>query len=271
MADSFAGKAVIVCGGSRGVGRAAARKLVELGADVMLADPDEAQLQAAVADIQGGKGQAAHFTCDVSQKFGVNNLLAATQDAFQRIDALITTPGDFERGDPLNLSVEALDRVLATNLRSAFLLSQAVAAKMIARADASAQEAEPGTVGAIVHVSALSGQLSSPAIAAHAISCAALDQLTKSLAATLAPKGIRVNGVAPGGVMTENLRSAFSEEPQLRPALIGRTPLGRLGEPGEAAEAALFLISDRASFITGQILTVDGGRSILDPLAAANI
>ena len=268
MADYFTGKSVIVTGGSRGVGRAAAQKLAELGANVMIADPDEARLQAAAEDFPKGKGQVEHFTCDVSQKFGVNNLLAATLDAYQRIDGLITTPPDFERGDPLHLSVEALDRVMGANLRSAFLLSQLVSSKMIARAEAEGVE---GALGSIVHVSALSGQISSPDIAAHAISSAALDQLTRNLAATLAPKGIRVNGVAPGGVLTETLRQSMSDEPQLKSALIARTPLGRLGEASEAAEAALFLISDKASFITGQVLTVDGGRSVLDPLAAANI
>ena len=268
MAETFSGKTVIVTGAARGVGRAAALKLAEMGANVMLADPDEARLQAAKEDFPISKGTVARFTCDISQKFGVNNLLAATIDAFERIDALITTTSDFERGDPMALPVESLDRVMAGNLRSAFLLSQAVATKMIARAEAEGRE---GETGAIVHVSALSGQISSPDVAAHAISCAALDQLTRSLAATLAPKGIRVNGVAPGGVLTETLRQSISDEPQLRPALIARTPLGRLGEASETAEAALFLISEKASFITGQILTVDGGRSVLDPLAAANI
>ena len=268
MADYFSGKSVIVTGASRGVGRAAAKKLVELGAHVMLADPDEGRLQSVEQDLSNGRGEVSRFACDTSQKFGVNNLLAATLDAYQRIDALITTPPDFERGDPLHLSVEALDRVMAANLRSAFILSQAAANKMIARAEAEGVE---GAIGAIVHVSALSGQMASPDIAAHAISCSALDQLTRNLAATLAPRGIRVNGVAPGGVLTETLRQSMANEPNLRSALIARTPLGRLGEAGEAAEAALFLISDRASFITGQVLTVDGGRSVLDPLAAANV
>ncbi|MEL6980019.1 MAG: SDR family oxidoreductase [Pseudomonadota bacterium] len=268
MADTFAGKTVIVTGASRGVGRAAALRLAELGANVMLADQDEERLKAAKEDFPIAKGTVARFTCDISQKFGVNNLLAATLDAFEKIDAVITTISDFERGDPLTLPVEALDRTLALNLRSAFLLSQAAANKMIARAEA---EGRDSASGAIVHVSSLSGQLSSPDIAAHAISCAALDQLTRSLAATLAPKGLRVNGVAPGGVMTDTLRRAVADDPQLRPALIARTPLGRIGEAAEAAEAALFLASDRASFITGQILTIDGGRSVLDPLAAANM
>lgn len=268
MTEPFAGKTVIVTGASRGVGRAAVARLIEQGANVMLAGPDETRLQNAEAEMPSGKGGLARFACDISQKFGVSNLIAATLDAFNGIDAVITTPADFERGDPLHLSVEALDRVMASNLRAAFLLSQAVANKMIARAESQGQEQAQG---AIVHVSALAGSLSSPDVAAHAISCAALDQLTRSLAITLAPKGIRVNGVAPGGLMTETLRQSIAEDPQLRQALIARTPLGRIGEAVEAAEAALFLASDKASFMTGQILTVDGGRSVLDPLSAGNI
>ncbi|MCI4665569.1 MAG: SDR family oxidoreductase [Neomegalonema sp.] len=266
--QQFEGKTVIVTGAARGVGRAIAEKLFERGANVMLADADEAKLQATKKALPIESGRIAGFTCDVTQKFGVNNLIAATIDAYDQIDALITTAPDFERGDPMTLPVEAIDRAIAANVRSAFLLSQAVAAKMIARAKAAEKEKAQG---AIVHVSALSGRLSSPEVAAHAISCAAIDQLTRSFAATLADAGLRVNGVAPGGILTDALRTALAGDPQLRPSLISSTPLGRIGETTEAAEAALFLISDAASFITGQILVVDGGRSVLDPVAATNL
>lgn len=270
MSGSFEGKTVIVTGAGRGVGRAIALRLSHAGARVMLADADEARLQASRQDMPTDKGAISTFSCNTSQKFGVNNLIAATLDAFKDIDALITTTTDVERADTLNLSVEALDRVLASNLRSAFLLSQAVALKMIQQAEAAGVEPE-GRTGAIVNVSALSGQVTSPEMAAHAISCAALNHLTRSLAVTLAPKGLRVNGVAPGGVMTDALRSAIAADGELRTALLARTPLGRIGRADEAAEAALFLASERASFVTGQILTVDGGRSVADPLNAANI
>lgn len=259
---------MIVTGAARGVGRAVAELLFERKARVMLADSDEDKLQATLGKFPSDADRVAHFTCSVSQKFGVNNLTAATIDAFDHIDALITTAPDFERGDPMALDVEALDRVLANNVRSAFLLSQSVAAKMIARDDI---EEGAKTRGAIVHISALSGRLSSPEVAAHAISCAALDQLTRSLAATLAPNGVRVNGVAPGGVLTDVLKSSLASEPHLRPALVSSTPLGRIGEASEAAEAALFLASDAASFVTGQVMVVDGGRSVVDPLAATNL
>lgn len=268
MSSGFEGKTVIVTGAARGVGRAIVGLLVERGAQVMMADGEEARLNEAAADLPVDKGGVARFACDLSQKFGVNNLVAATLDAYGSVDALITTATEFERGDPVTLSVDALDRVMAANLRSAFLLSQTVAKKMIARSEA-AGDAWPG--GAIVHVSALSGQLSSPEVAAHAISCASLDQLTRILAATLAPHRIRVNGVAPGGLLTEALKHSLLQHPDLRAALIARTPLARIGAATEAAEAALFLASQRASFVTGQVLTVDGGRSVLDPLAATNI
>ena len=264
----FDGKTVIVTGAARGVGRAVAQKLFDSGARVMLSDPDETKLSAAKDAFPTDTDRIAAFACDVTQKFGVNNLIAATIDAFGSIDALITTAPDFERGDPMTLPVEAIDRVIADNVRSAFLLSQAVATRMIARAKA---EDRDSANGAIVHISSLSGRLSSPEVAAHAIACAAIEQLTRSFAATLAKDGVRVNGVAPGGVLTEALKKALVTEDGLRPALLSSTPLGRIGEATEAADAALFLASDAASFITGQVLVVDGGRSVLDPVAAANI
>ncbi|MCI4662754.1 MAG: SDR family oxidoreductase [Neomegalonema sp.] len=263
----FDGKTVIVTGAARGVGRSVARRMLESGAKVMLADSDEAKLTETRDDLRGNNGNVAAFGCDISQKFGVNNLLSATLDAFDHIDVLVTTATDYERVDPLDLTADALERVMASNLRSAFMLTKIVSAKMIAQKETAK---EGSSAGSIVHVSSLAGQVASPEIAAFSISCAALDQLTRSFAIALAPHGIRVNGVAPGGVMSENVRLAIKETPDLRAAMMARTPLGRIGEPKEAADAVLFLASQAASFITGQIMVVDGGRSALDPLAATN-
>ncbi|MEL6316309.1 MAG: SDR family oxidoreductase [Pseudomonadota bacterium] len=275
MSTHYDGKTVIVTGAARGIGRAVAGKLIELGANVMLTDPDDQRLAEVKVDLPDKQGLAC-FACDISQKFGVSNLIAATLDAFERIDALITTACEVERADALSLSMDALDRILATNFRGAFLLSQAVAQKMIARAEArgagnGGRDGPPRSAGAIVHVSAISGRVATPGFVANGLAYAATDHLTRSLAIALADKGIRVNGVAPGGVMTSTLRSAIADDPDLRAALLARTPLGRIGDAEEAAEAALFLASERASFITGQILVVDGGRSVLDPLQAANV
>lgn len=268
------GKTVIVTGAATGVGRAVAERLVSGGANVMLAGSNEDALKSIAASLTSNmtddedKNRVARFSCDISQKFGVNNLLAATVSTYDRIDALITTTTDFEKGDLLTMKVDVLDRLMASNLRSAFLITQAAAHKMIAQAQADGADKADA---AVVHVSSLSGQLASPEVAAYAASCAALQQLTRSFAAALAGRGVRVNGVAPGGVMTETLKESIATTPELRTTLIGRTPLGRIGEVAEAAEAALFLASERASFITGQTLIVDGGRSILDPLAAASL
>ncbi|MEL6279234.1 MAG: SDR family oxidoreductase [Pseudomonadota bacterium] len=268
MSGDFDGKTVIVTGAGRGIGRSISARLIDRGARVMMADSDEDLLRQARDSFPDSTEHLARFTCNISQKFGVNNLLAATLDAFDRIDALITCPVDSERGDPLSLSADALDRVMASNLRSAFLVSKVIATRMIEQS----KDAENGApAGSIVHVSSLAGQIASPEITSFAISCAALDSLTRSLAVTLAPHRIRVNGVAPGGVMTNRLRDAIASHPELRPALINATPLGRIGDAEEAAKAALFLSSEQASFITGQIITVDGGRSALDPLTASEI
>jgi 7-alpha-hydroxysteroid dehydrogenase len=118
-----------------------------------------------------------------------------------------------------------------------------------------------------VNVTSVAAQLTLPELAPYSVSCAAVDQLTRSMAVALAPRGVRVNAVSIGGVMTGALKDALREREDLRGQMIGVTPIGRIGEPAEAAEVAVFLASDAASFVTGQIVAVDGGRSLLDPLA----
>ena len=128
--------------------------------------------------------------------------------------------------------------------------------------------AEQAFRGALVNISSIAAQRTVPELLAYSVSCAALDQLTRSFAAALAPQAIRVNAVALGAVMTRRLREALSERGELRDEMVSVTPLGRIGEAEEAAEAALFLASPAASFVTGQVLAVDGGRLVLDPLAS---
>ena len=129
------------------------------------------------------------------------------------------------------------------------------------------KEENTGNVGAVVNLTSIAANRTLPRLAAFSVSCAALDQLTRSLAVTLAGSGIRVNAIAIGSVMSASLRNSMQSQDDLREMIVQATPIGRIGEADEAAEAALFLASDHASFITGQILSVDGGRSLLDPLA----
>jgi len=161
------------------------------------------------------------------------------------------------------VDVETFDSAWAANVRSVFLLSQAAARRMI-EARAGAADA-PGA--AIVNISSIAAQRTTPQLFPYSVACAALEQLTRSMAVSLAPSGVRVNAVALGAVMTRAMVVALRETEGLREALVRATPMGRIGEADEAAEAALYLASPRASFITGQILAVDGGRMALDPLA----
>ncbi|HUF86832.1 MAG TPA: SDR family oxidoreductase [Thermohalobaculum sp.] len=267
MAQSLEGKTVIVAGAGGGVGRAVARRFAAAGARLMLADPDDKRLAETMDGLQGAADavadNAAAFPHGIDDKLGVANLIAAAADRFGRIDVLVTNARASSPGGPFDLSAEDFAQVLRANVASVFLQSQMVARRMIRQ-----RESDTEFRGALVNISSISAQRTAPELIAYSVSCAALDQLTRSLAAALAPQGIRVNGVALGAVMTSRLREAFSERADLRDEMVAVTPLGRIGEAEEAAEAALFLASPGASFITGQILAVDGGRLVLDPLAS---
>ena len=263
MAASLEGRTVIVAGAGGAVGRAVARRFAEAGARLMLADPDDAGLAETLDEMGGDGDDLASFAHGIEDKLGVANLIAATTDRFGHIDALVTNARASSPGGPFDLSADDFTQVLQANVASVFLQSQMVARRMIQqRAD------DPEFRGALVNISSISAQRTVPELLAYSVSCAALDQLTRSLAAALGPQGIRVNAVALGAVMTRRLREALSERSELRDEMISVTPLGRIGEAVEAAEAALFLASPAASFVTGQVVAVDGGRLVLDPLSS---
>ncbi|HET7410378.1 MAG TPA: SDR family oxidoreductase [Paracoccaceae bacterium] len=267
MAISLAGRTVIITGAAQDVGRVMAQRFLDAGARVMLADWDEKALAGAKAAMEGDEDRLARFHYVAQDRLSVANLIAATVERFGRIDSLvngaqtISAPGAF-----LDLGTEQFDAAFGSNVRSVFQLSQAVARRMIAQAgDAGAEER---TAGAIVNISSIAAIRTVPELLTFSVSCAALDQLTRSMAASLAPHGIRVNGIALGGILTDRLRAAFRDNEALREDMIRATPLGRLADIEEAAEAALFAASDHASYITGQVIAVDGGRTLLDPLAS---
>jgi len=158
---------------------------------------------------------------------------------------------------------------LQQNVLAGLRLSQAVARRMIKQAEVETDEDARGSIGSIVNMSSIAAQRSHPDLLAYSISCAALDQATRSLAVAWAPKRIRVNGVAFGSLMSASLQEALRDDDDMREAIIAATPLNRIASATEVSDAVQYLVSDASSFVTGQIITVDGGRTLLDPAAVS--
>lgn len=261
MAGELEGKAAIVTGAAYGVGLAVARRFAEAGAHVLMTDSEEEPLEREAQALRDEGAEVHDWRCDLREKLGVANLLASAADRLGRIDVLVNAHLRIAPGDLLTVGADVFDAAYQTNIRSIFMLCQGAARRMIEQAGD-----EPGG-GAIVNLTSIAARRTTPDLLPYSVSCAGLDQLTRSMAVALAPKRIRVNGVALGAVMTRDLKAQLKDREGLRAAMIEATPLGRIGEATEVAEAALFLASPKASFVTGQILAVDGGRTMLDPLA----
>jgi NAD(P)-dependent dehydrogenase (short-subunit alcohol dehydrogenase family) len=249
----LAGKVAIVTGAARGIGLACARRFALEGGSVMLSDIDPAGGDAA-RDICASGATAAFHQADVSRHDQVSGLVDAAVRAFGRIDILVSNVGVTSSAQFIDVREDDFDRVLRVNLKSAFLCGQAVAGQMIAQ----------GEGGAVVNISSMAAELAMPTEIAYGASKGAIRQLTKAMALSLAPHGIRVNAVGPGSIETDLTRSMWKEDPELRRSMLSRTPIGRLGRPEEIASVALFLASEESSYVTGQTIYADGGRLALN-------
>ena len=264
MSISIAGKTAIVTGAANGVGLAIARHFAEAGAHVMLADRNEERLAAEVGDAQADEApNLRYFAGDLRERLTIANLLSAAIDAFDRVDILVNASRQIMVTDALDPEDESVMSLLNQNLMTALRLSQAVAKRMIHQAASSSTK---GPAGAIVNVGSIAGRRTQPELLGYSVSAAALDQATRSLAVSLAPHGIRVNGLAVGSVMSTALQTRIKEDGGLRQAIVDSTPMARIAAPAELAETVQYLASDASSFMTGQILTVDGGRTLIDPV-----
>ncbi len=267
MSFSVSGKTAIVTGSASGIGLAIARHLVDKGANVMFADVDEDRLEAEVGEEARTEGPIRMFFGDLTEKLTIANLLSATVDAFERVDILVNANRRTLVSDILNPEADGVEELWRHNVLSALRISQMTAKRMIQHAQRA--EVEPGTMlGSIINLSSIAAQATRPELLGYSMASAAMDQMTRSLAVGLAPKGIRVNAVAFGSVMSASLQQALKEHPDFRDQITEATPLGRIAAPAELAEAVQFLASDASGFITGQVLTVDGGRGLLDVVCA---
>ena len=263
MSLSIAGKTAIVTGAANGVGLAIARHFADKGANVMFADMDDVGLGKEVGDVEESSNIRC-FSGDLREKLTIANLLSATIDAFDRVDVLVNASRQVARSDPLSPDDDAVEQLMQQNLLTSLRLSQMVAKRMIKQSE----DQPEGPVGSIINLSSIAARRAHPDLMALSISTAALEQMTRSLAVALAPRRIRVNAVAFGSVMSASLRERLKEHPDFRAVIENRTPMARIASARELAETVQYFASDGSSFTTGQVLTVDGGRSLLDPVEA---
>jgi NAD(P)-dependent dehydrogenase (short-subunit alcohol dehydrogenase family) len=247
------GQVAVITGAAQGIGAACAQRLSADGAAVALWDVDDARGQALADSLTARGVRAVYLHCNVALKADVDAAVAATLAAFGRIDALVNNAGIFKAADFLDITETDWDAVIGVNLTGAFLVGQAVAREM----------AKTGG-GSIVNMSSVNGVMAIPSIASYNVSKGGVNQLTRVMALSLADHGIRVNAVAPGTIATELAKNAVLGSDEARARIMSRTPMRRLGEPSEIADVVAFLVSSASSYMTGEIVYVDGGRLTLN-------
>lgn len=245
------GKTALITGGSRGLGRAMAQGFAEAGADLVLVGRDEASLDAAARELVTPGQEVVTVVGDVSTPDGAARACDDILGLGRPIDVLVNNVGG-RRVDVATEDVALAEwqKYFDLNLTSALICTQKIGRGMLERGR-----------GSVINITSIAGTIAIKGIRGrhYETAKAALEGLTRSLAADWAPRGVRVNAIAPGGFLTDPNRKWYSEKPELKATFEAQIPMGRLGEPDELAPAAVFLASDASSYVTGATLVVDGG------------
>ena len=248
------GQVAVVTGAARGIGLAIAQRFVKEGAKVVLADRLVAEVEAEAAQLGAS---ALAVPTDVGDSGEVHRLVARTVERFGRLDCMVANAAVQAEIPFLDLTEEEFDRVIRVNLKGAFLCGQTAARHMV----------QTGTRGTIINMSSVNAVVAHPVLVHYAASKGGISMLTKGMAVSLAPHGIRVNGIGPGTINTP-INANFFSMPGMIDRFLMRTPLGRIAEADEIASVAVFLASDEASYVTGTTIYADGGRLALNGLMA---
>lgn len=246
------GRVIIITGAASSIGSACARRFAAAGEKIVLADGDEAALRDLAEEI-GKNGEAVFVAIKSASRLDVHNVFAEALETWGRVDALVNASIVVDSGDFLELTEDDFDRQIASNLRSAFLINQAACRQFVRQIEASD---EATSEGAIVNFISVESVTAAGARVAFAVSQGGVHQLTKATALAMSQYGVRVNAVGIGAIKAD-----YMKEFDLKSAR-ETVPLNRVGDPEEVAEAAFFLASSAASYITGQTIFVDGGRIV---------
>ncbi len=258
-------KVAIITGGGQGIGLACVRRFARDGYKVVIADINDKAGTGAAEELKTNGWDGLFVHCDIGNRLHVHNLMAATLDAYNRVDVLINNAAITSSADFLEIEEADFDRIMLVNLKGAFLTSQAVAKQMVAQlAEEKAKpDVEASRSYSIVNMSSVNAMVANADQLCYSVSKGAVNQLTRAMALALARHGIRVNAIGPGSINTDLMKAVVLDS-QARRGVLDRTPLGRIGEATEIASIAAFLASDDASYVTGQCIFADGGRLALN-------
>ena len=241
-------KIALITGGGSGLGLAITKKFVDQNIHTVIVGRDEKKLN----DVKSRMGNLCYpITCDLTNLAAIPALIDQVVKQFAQIDILVNNAGINMKKDFTEVTDEEFQQVLTTNLCSVFAISREVVKQMLLQKK-----------GSIINISSMAAQYGIPKVIAYTASKTAIEGMTRAMAVELSPKGIRVNAIAPGFIVTAMTDAALNADPERKAKVFGRTPMGHMGQPADIAETAYFLASDASKYITGVVLPVDGGNSI---------